>query len=185
MFVGVNSVPESAPVTDWPLRILLVAGLIAFLCIVFMLMRRRWKSMTAKDEIEYQRVVQTAPHSFEPGTSIPGLFLGTSPASNWMLRVMSQDLGVRSRATCQWSPDGLFFSRPGATDVYIDMGLVLNVGFGRGVAGTVRAKGSVLVIRWQLGGAILDSGFRADTSEGHQELMELEKYVQEKLGSIS
>ncbi len=185
MFVGVNSVPESAPVTDWPVRLLLVAGLIALLALIFYLMRRRWKLLTTRSEFSYLPVVENAPDSFVPTGVVAGLFLGTSPASNWMLRVMSQDLGVRSRATCQWSPDGLFFSRPGATDVYIDMGLVLNVGFGRGVAGTVRAKGSVLVIRWQLGEAILDSGFRADTSEGHQELMELEKYVEEKLGPIS
>lgn len=183
--MGVNSVPESAPVTDWPLRLLLVAGLIALLCIVFILMRRRWKLMTSKGEIEYQRIVQTAPHSFETGTSIPGLFLGTSPASNWMLRIMSQGLGVRSRATCQWTSEGVFFIRQGASDVYIDMSLILDVSFGRGVAGTVKAKESVLVIRWLLGEAILDSGFRADTSVGHHNLMELKNHVERKLGQRS
>jgi hypothetical protein len=167
------------------MRLLLVAGLIALLALIFYLMHRRWKLLTTQSEFSYPPVVENAPNSFVPTGVVAGLFLGTSPASNWMLRVMSQDLGVRSRATCQWSPDGLFFTRAGATDVYIDMGLVLNVGFGRGVAGTVRAKGSVLVIRWQLGEAILDSGFRADTSEGHQELVELENYLKEKLGPIS
>ncbi len=185
MFVGVNSVPESAPVTDWPLRLLLVAGLIAILVLIFLLMRRRWKLLTAGGEGRHQAVVESAPESFVPTEVVPGLYLGTSPASNWMLRVMSQGLGVRSRATCQWAPEGLFFTRQGATDVYIDMSLVRDAGFGRGVAGTVRAKGSVLVIRWQLGEAILDTGFRADTSEGHHKLMELEKHVEKILGPIS
>lgn len=177
--------PESAPVTDWPLRILLVLGMLAILLMVFYFMRRRWKNMTIASEVELPPIVQFPPESFAPLVTVPGLFLGTSPANNWMLRVMAEGLGVRSRATCQWSTEGVFFQREGASDVFIDMNAILGSGFGRGVAGTVRAKDSVLMIRWLLGEAILESGFRADTSEGHQFLMEFNHHVEQKLGHSS
>lgn len=155
--------------------------MIAILLVVFYLMRHRWKNMRRVSETELQPIVQFSPESFDPRANVSGLFLGTSPANNWMLRILSEDLGVRSRATCQWSSDGVFFQRNGAPDLYIDMSCILGSGFGRGVAGTVRAKGSVLVIRWLLGEAILDLGFRADTSEGHEFLMEFNDYVEQRL----
>lgn len=181
----VHSVPESAPVTDWPLRLLLLAGLISILLFVFYLMWRRWKILTSQSEIRYEKVSEVAPESFVSAASISGLFLGTSPAGNWMLRVMTQDLGMRSRAICQWSPEGVLFLRQGASDVYVGMDLIQVINFGRGVAGTVRAKDSVLMIQWLLGDAIVQSGFRADTSEGHEDLMELQQHVERKLGRSS
>lgn len=177
--------PESAPVTDWPLRILLVLAMLAILLMVFYFMRRRWKMMTIASEAEFEPIVQIPPDSFIPEATVSGLFLGTSPGSNWMLRVMSEGLGVKSRANCQWSSHGVFFQREGAPDLYIDMNCIVGTSFGRGVAGTVRAKDSVLVIRWLLGEAILDSGFRADTSEGHRSLMQFNNHVEQKLGHSS
>jgi hypothetical protein len=42
----------------------------------------------------------------------------------------------------------------------------------RGVAGTVKAKDSVVVITWRLGDAVVDTGFRADESAGHRAVLD-------------
>ena len=172
--------PESAPVTDWPMRLLLIGILLAMLAFVLYLLRRRWNRLTKESEARYSPITELAPEGFLPDESVSGLFLGTSPMGNWLQRVMSQGLGVRSRAVVQWAPEGIFISRSGETDIFIGRDHIVEAAFGRGVAGTVRSKDSVLVIRWKLGEAILDSGFRADTTEGHHKLEELSEQIAER-----
>jgi hypothetical protein len=162
-----SSQPESAPVTDWPTRLLLMGIMIAILAIIFYLMRARWRRLTSESERGLPRINEVPTDSVLNTEPIPGVFLGTSPSGDWMRRVMAQGLGVRSRASLQWDNSGIFIERTGEADLFVGTPDIVGCEFGRGVAGTVRAKGSVLVITWKLGEAILDSGFRADNAIGH------------------
>lgn len=164
---------ESAAVTNWPLRLLLVGIMLAVLVGVFYLMKRRWNRLKRDSEATLLPLTTNAPSGFVADISVEGLFIGTSPQGDWVRRVMAQGLGVRSRAQLQWGSMGIYIERVGETSFFIPRAHILDAQFGRGVAGTVRAKDSVLVFRWMLGDAVLDSGFRADTSEGHQQLTEI------------
>jgi len=166
--IGANTEPQSAPVTDWPVRLLLMGIMIAILGVIFYLMRARWRRLTRESEQTLPPIIEVPAESALTAKLVPGVFLGTSPSGDWMRRVMAQGLGVRSRASLQWDDTGIFVERAGEPNLFIGTPDIVSCGFGRGVAGTVRAKGSVLVITWKLGEAILDSGFRADTAIGHQ-----------------
>lgn len=174
----VRFLPESAPVTDWPLRLLLLTIMLVMIGLVLFQLRRRWVRLEQESEGIYPAPPTTAPAEFIPDVEVVGLFLGSSPVGQWMKKIMAHGLGVRSRATLLWAPRGVAFQRQGELNFFIGAEDILAAGFGRGVAGTVRAKDSVLVIRWKLGEAILDSGFRADTSEGHQALMQIQQMIE-------
>lgn len=167
------SAAESAAVTNWPLRLLLVGIMFAALAGVFYLMKRRWHRLKRDSEATMEPLITHIPGNFVAEIIIDGLFIGTSPQGDWIRRVMAQGLGVRSRAQLQWGSVGIYIERIGETSFFIPRAHILDAQFGRGVAGTVRAKDSVLVLRWMLGDVVLDSGFRADTSGGHLQLTEI------------
>jgi hypothetical protein len=55
--------------------------------------------------------------------------------------------------------------------VFIPADAIAAVRLDSGVAGTVKAKDSVIVITWRLGDATVDTGFRADDSAGHANVL--------------
>jgi hypothetical protein len=67
---------------------------------------------------------------------------------------------------------GVWLRRVGARSVFIPSADLVALRVDRGTAGTVRAKDSVIVLTWQLGDRILDTGFRADESSAHADLLD-------------
>ncbi|MFM7211759.1 MAG: hypothetical protein ACKOFP_09955 [Actinomycetota bacterium] len=157
---------QSAPVTQWPLRIALVALVFATIALVLLAMRRGWLARAGRQgDIP-------APHSVAPetwaadGPAIPGLFIGSTVSGDWLDRVVVHDLGVRSRAELSMSTDGVLFGRTGAGDVFIPRRDLRGARADRGIAGKAYERDGVVVVTWQLGGRVIDSGFRADPSWG-------------------
>ena len=106
---------ESAAVTNWPLRLLLVGIMLAVLAGVFYLMKRRWNRLKRDSEATLLPLTTNAPSGFVADISVEGLFIGTSPQGDWVRRVMAQGLGVRSRAQLQWGSMGIYIERVGET----------------------------------------------------------------------
>jgi hypothetical protein len=162
---------EAAQVTDWPTRLLLVAMMIALIAIVLWAIGRKWKRI--RTEAKPDMLITAAPLALTEVEPIKALFLGTSPAEQWMRKVNFHGLGVRSRCTISWLPQGVWFERVGEPNFFIDKSQLVDCAVGSGIAGTVRAKDSVIIFRWQLADLILDTGVRADTIEGHARLVAL------------
>jgi hypothetical protein len=72
-----------------------------------------------------------------------------------------------------WDSHGIWIERSGASNLYIPRSSLVEVTLGSGVAGSVRAKDSVIVFVWDLGEHRIATGVRADTVQGHQQLIEL------------
>lgn len=152
---------EQAPVTNWPLRLLLVAVVIAVIALVCVAMWRGWKRRAAgQSDIPEPPAVG----STEIRDGVRGLFLGTSRAGNWLDRVVVHDLGVPSRAQCAIASQGIAFEREGARSFLIPTEALDAVRLDRGVAGMVRERNSVIVLTWRLGAAQIECGFRPDDS---------------------
>ena len=157
---------EQASVTNWPVRIAMVAGMLALIALALWGMRRGWVNRQRRQAgIPAPASAPVDASSF--GAAVPGLFLGTGVHGDWMDRIAVHDLGIRSRATISWGADGIWFDRDGARSVVIPAEAVLSVRTDRGVAGTVRARDSVIVVTWTLGEAAVDTGFRADETADH------------------
>ena len=167
---------SSMEVTQWPLRLFLVAVMVLIILGVLLLMLRSWRKMRRGDRFDLFDLPAPmihAPQGFMPGEEIEALFLGTSVHGQWLSKVLIHDLGTRSRARVSWDSYGILFERSGASDIYIPRSSLVEVTLGSGIAGTVRAKDSVVIFVWNLGAHRIATGVRADTAQGHQQLIGL------------
>jgi len=163
-------------VTQWPLRLALVAMMVLIIIGVLLLMLRSWRKMRSGDRLgisDLPAPLTQAPLDFDPSEGIEALFLGTSLHGQWLSKVLIHDLVTRSRARVSWDLHGILIERGGASDVYIPRSDLVEVALGSGVAGSVRAKDSVIIFVWNLGDYRMATGVRADTAKGHQQLMGL------------
>jgi hypothetical protein len=164
---------ESAPVTQWPLRILLMLALATVILAVLWAMRRGWKARGARQS-------DIAPPPDAPASlaavevaGVTGVFLGSTSHGDWLDRIVVHDLGVRSRAICDVGPEGVLLRREGARDVFVPTALLRAAGTARGIAGKAYERGGVLVVTWELGGRLVDTGFRADAADDQGRVLEV------------
>lgn len=157
---------DQAQVTNWPARIGLVVIVVALIVLALWGMRRGWVNRQRRqDSIPAPAAEPMSAQAM--GEPVEGLFIGTAMAGDWMDRIAVHDLGVRSRAAISWGAEGIWLNRVGARSVLIPAGAIEGIRLDRGVAGTVKAKDSVIIITWCLGDALVDTGFRAEDSAGH------------------
>ena len=157
---------EQAQVTDLPQRLLLVGILFLLILLALLAMRRGWKNRQRRQG-DLPAPADAPGEDWQLGTAVPGLFAGTGVQGDWLDRIAVHDLGVRSRCSLSWGPEGLWLERQGARSLAIPAADIVGVRADRGVAGTVRAKDGMVVVTWRLGDRLLDTGFRADVSGDH------------------
>ena len=153
---------ESAQVTQWPMRLLLVAIVLAVIAAVLAGMRRGWRNRAARQGDIAE--LPEPPTTLEPLTLPPvhGVYLGSTTAGDWLDRIVVHGLGVRSRAALEAGPQGVLLRRSGAPDVFIPSGCLREARADRGIAGKAYERDGVLVVTWDLDGRLIDTGFRAD-----------------------
>ncbi|CAL9628614.1 hypothetical protein SUDANB145_06020 [Streptomyces sp. enrichment culture] len=162
---------QSAEVTDWAARIGWVVGLALFVALVYWLMREGWKWRgTLQGDLPE---LPTAPES--PGTarlavlSMSGRYHGSTTAGQWLDRIVARGLGTRSRAELTLTDAGVDVVRPGATDFFVPAAALRGARLDKGIAGKVLTEGGLLVLTWEHGGKLIDSGFRSDHAAEHNE----------------
>ncbi|GFG69258.1 PH-like domain-containing protein [Mycolicibacter senuensis] len=105
-----------------------------------------------------------------------GHYLGCTLAPKWNDRVVTGDLGYRTKAVLTRYPEGIMVQRSGARPIWIPQDAILAVRTERGIAGRAiptRAHDGVLAIRWRLpSGTEIDTGFRADDRSEHTRWLE-------------
>ncbi|WP_371581649.1 hypothetical protein [Streptomyces sp. NBC_01314] len=159
---------ESAEVTDWAARIGWVVGLGLFVALVYWLMREGWKWRgTLQSDLP---ALLGAPD--EPGTAklgMSGRYHGSTTAGQWLDRIVAHGLGTRSRVELTLTDAGLDVVRPGATDFFVPVEALREARLDKGIAGKVLTEGGLLVVTWEHGGKLLDSGFRSGRAAEHNE----------------
>ncbi len=148
-------------------RALLVLLVVALIGLSLWGMRRGWANRATRQAGVPEPAERPDDHG-ALGRPVPGLFMGTSTHGDWLDRIVIADLGTRSRCELSWGATGLWFDRVGARGLFIPTSDVVGVRLDQGVAATVRAKDSVIVVTWRLGDAAVDTGFRADDAHGHR-----------------
>lgn len=161
---------EQAAVTDWPLRLALVALFIGLIVWALFAMRRGWRARIARQS-DLPVPLESPPVGWRAEeTPIEGMYLGTARGTDWLDRVAIHGLGVRSRAQLTWRRDGddlsIMCEREGAPSLFIPDAVAVSQG--RGIAGTVRSPESVWIIEWMLGAERVATGFRASRTQDHE-----------------
>ncbi|MEU0662310.1 hypothetical protein [Streptomyces lavendulocolor] len=158
--------PTSAEVTDWAARLGWVAGLLLFIALVYWLMRQGWKWRGSLQSGLPD--LPTAPEA--PGTArltMSGRYHGSTTAGQWLDRIVAHGLGTRSRVELTLTDEGLEVVRPGARDFFVPAGRLRGARLDKGIAGKVLAEGGLLVVTWEHGDTLIDSGFRSDRAAEH------------------
>lgn len=164
---------EQAQVTNWPLRLALVGVMVLIIALALWGMRRGWIARTRRQmDVPAPQPLSRSAQDGPVQAGVAGVYLGTATAGDWLDRIAVHGLGTRSRVSLSWSPAGIAVDREGAPSFLIPASDVLDIRIDRGVAGTVRARDSVVVITWRLGDRILDTGIRADDGDGHRTLLD-------------
>ncbi|MFF1419074.1 hypothetical protein [Streptomyces sp. NPDC058280] len=157
---------KSADVTDWAARIGWVIGLLLFIAFVYWLMRQGWKWRGSLQS--GLPALPTAPETpGEARLSMAGRYHGSTTAGHWLDRIVAHGLGARSRVELTLTDAGLEVVRPGANDFFVPAGCLREARLDKGIAGKVLAEGGLLIVTWQHGDTLIDSGFRSDRSAEH------------------
>jgi hypothetical protein len=91
-----------------------------------------------------------------------GRYHGSTTAGQWLDRIVAHGLGVRSRAELTLTDAGLDVVRPGAQDFFVPAAQLRGARLDKGIAGKVLTEGGLLVVTWEHGGRLIDSGFRSE-----------------------
>ena len=162
---------KSAEVTDWAARIGWLVGLALFVALVYWLMREGWK-WRGTLQGDLPELLQ-APD--EPGPvrlTSSGRYHGSTTAGQWLDRIVAHGLGTRSRVELTLTDAGLDVVRPGAADFFVPREALREARLDKGIAGKVLTEGGLLVVTWEHGDRLLDSGFRSDHAAEHNEWVE-------------
>lgn len=157
---------HSAKVTDWTDRIGWIIGLALVVALVYWLMRQGW---------QWRRTLQgglpglpQAPA--DPGAALlafDGRYHGSTTAGQWLDRIVAHGLGVRSRVRLTLTAAGLDVDRVGAPGFFVPVSALRGARLDRAIAGKVLPEGGLLVVTWEHGGTLVDSGFRSDHAADH------------------
>ncbi|MET9347448.1 hypothetical protein [Streptomyces termitum] len=162
---------KSAEVTDWSGRIGWVVGLLLFVAFVYWLMRQGWKWRgSLQSDLPPLPEVPDAPGAAKLAMS--GRYHGSTTAGQWLDRIVAHGLGTRSRAELTLTDTGISVVRPGADDFLIPAAALREARLDKGIAGKVLTEGGLLIVTWEHGGTLLDSGFRSDRAAEHTDWTE-------------
>jgi hypothetical protein len=158
----------SADVTNWPARIGWLVGLALFVALVYGLMREGWKWRGALQSDLPE--LPSAPESLGEATlTMSGRYHGSTSAGQWLDRIVAHGLGTRSRVELTLTDAGLDVVRPGASDFFIPAERLREARLDKGIAGKVLTEDGLLVVTWEHGDKMIDSGFRSDRAAEHNE----------------
>lgn len=151
-------------------RLLLTLATVAFGVGVSLLMLRGWRARARRQG----DLPPPPPVPAEPGdvvvAAVPGLFVGTTAAGDWLDRVVVHGLSHRAPGWVTVTTAGVRVEREGAPDLWLPLASVRAAEAGDALAGKVVGKGGLLLIEWQLGGRALTTAFRADDHAEHRRL---------------
>jgi hypothetical protein len=173
----------AAAVSDGTSRALLTALVVLAVVGVLVLMRRGWRRRAGRQADLPVPSDQPLPGPAATPAAAPdadsatrcgpvsGRYLATTSTGDWLDRIVVHGLGVPSRADVTVRDDGVLITRTGARDLFVPRDDVLGARLGRGIAGAVYEEGGLVVLSWQLGDQVLDTGFRAKQADEHAELV--------------
>jgi hypothetical protein len=159
---------HSAKVTHLGDRLLWLLALLLFVCAVYGLMWRAWHRRADRQSDLPELPAIPA----DPGPALAelsGRYHASTTAGDWLDRIVARDLGSRSLAELTLTDSGLVVRRPAATDFFIPAPVLRGARLENGIAGKVVPEGGLLVVTWQHGDRLIDSGFRADHPARHTE----------------
>ena len=119
------------------------------LALVYWGMRQGWRR---RERVSATTVPQVPAAPTELGTArtepLEATYVSSTTAGDWLDRVSTHDLGVRSAAQVQVYDAGVLVRRNGAEDVFVPAAQVRSVGTASGMAGKFMGRDGLVVLTW-------------------------------------
>jgi len=150
--------PLVPPVPEW---LLPVTILFVVLGLAYLGMWLGWRRRARRHELPPLQpapaVADLPPAKLQAGAR----YFGTTISGNWLERVVAHGLGARSGARISLSSEGLDVIRL-AGSFRIPAAALRGARHDQGIAGKVVPPHGILVVTWQHGDLLLDTGFRLE-----------------------
>ncbi len=143
----------------WPSVLILAAVLV----LAYVGMWRGWHHRVRRHDVP--PLVPVPDHDGEPTLTADGRYIGTTVSGDWLDRVLAQGLGVRGGCRLELSEDGVDVLRERGS-FRIPATALRGARHDQGIAGKVVPPHGLLVLTWQHGDLLLDTGFRLSDSSG-------------------
>ncbi len=92
---------------------------------------------------------------------LDGLYVGSTTSTRWQDRIDAHGLGLRADASASLGRAGVLIDRHGSEPVFLPADRLVDARLEPALAGKVVGRGGLLVLRWEHGGQLLDTGLRA------------------------
>lgn len=147
---------EQAAVTDWPLRIVLVALTLAVIALVLFALRRGWRNRERRQGLAVPQITPavTAAASVLPVTAAS--YIGTVPRGQQLERVVAG--GMRAPAGIVVGDFGILVDKQGDPALLIDHRSIAGVGTAAGMLQRYFGGHGLLMIDWQWAGRPVTTG---------------------------
>lgn len=157
--------PLMPALPEWVLPVTILALLLGLAYFGMWLgWRRRGRKHDLPELVPAPAVADLPPAKLEAG----GRYFATTVTGDWLDRVVAQGLGPRSMVRLRLSRDGIDVIRVGDS-FRIKADALRGARHEQGIAGKVVPPHGILVVTWQHGDLVLDSGFRLEDPEAHNE----------------
>jgi len=140
-----------------------VAILFGLLALAYLGMWRGWKRRGRKHDLPPLVPAPAVADLPEARLSSGARYFGTTTGGDWLDRVVARGLGARSSCRLSLSEQGLDVIRL-AGSFRIPAAALRGARHDQGIAGKVVPPHGVLVVTWQHGDHLLDTGFRLELS---------------------
>jgi hypothetical protein len=158
-------------VTRGPLWLPLLI-LLGLLLLAYFGMWRGWRRRARKHRLPPLVEVPETASGSAPDLEAVARYFGTTVSGDWLDRVVARGLGTRSSCRLSLSREGLDVLRE-AGQFRIPAAALRGARHDLGIAGKVVPPHGVLVVTWQHGDYLLDTGFRltpdGGTTEAHNQ----------------
>ncbi|MHA7305154.1 PH-like domain-containing protein [Arthrobacter sp. TMN-49] len=104
--------------------------------------------------------------------SVPGQYVVTTSAGDWLDRLAVHGLGIRTPAVVNVYNTAVVLERKGGQSLFIAAAELTDVGTKAGMAGKFVEKDGLVVISWRLAGTEVDTGFRTAEAGAKRPLLE-------------
>lgn len=134
---------------------------VAGAALIFFLLWRGWRA-----KVERQSALATPPVPPEHvaaediSAEFEGMYVSTTPAGERYERIAAHGLGLRTTARLFVARQGVIISRDGAEDLLIPRESLASARAEAGMVGKFVERDGLVVITWDLGGTLVDTGFR-------------------------
>ncbi len=146
--------------------LLTAVPLFVVLLLAYFLMWRGWRRRSHRHDIP--ELVPAPAVADLPAARLQAgaRYFGTTTSGDWLDRVVARGLGARSTARLSLSAEGLDVIRL-AGSFRIPADALRGARHDQGIAGKVVPPHGLLVVTWQHGDYLLDTGFRLDGADAH------------------